>query len=131
LACSTGCSFSKSWCGEAFHELWVQSANVSALPGALPQPSVSPASQQGPWFMELTRSAAVSSWILRMLHINFQVRTYIFILAGLGCFLPTCASHVAGFTDYHSQLIDKNGVSLTFCLVKTWNMILLILKYNF
>jgi hypothetical protein len=30
-----GCSFSKSWCGEAFHELGVQSANVSALPGAL------------------------------------------------------------------------------------------------
>jgi hypothetical protein len=43
-----GCSFSRSWCGEFFHNLGVQSAEVSALPGALPQPSVSPASQQGP-----------------------------------------------------------------------------------
>jgi hypothetical protein len=66
LVCSTGCSFSKSWHGEVFHELRVQSADVSALPCALPQPSVSPASQQSPWFTELTRSAAVSpspSWI--------------------------------------------------------------------
>jgi hypothetical protein len=42
------CSFSRSWCGEAFHDLGVQSAEISALPGALPQPSVFPASQQGP-----------------------------------------------------------------------------------
>jgi hypothetical protein len=66
LVCSAGYSFSVSWCGEAFHQLGVQSANVSALPGALPQPSVSPASQQSSWFMELRRSAAVSQspyWI--------------------------------------------------------------------
>jgi hypothetical protein len=42
------CSFSKSLRGEAFHELGVQGANVLALPGSLPQPSISPASQQGP-----------------------------------------------------------------------------------
>jgi hypothetical protein len=42
------CSFSVSLCGEAFHKLGVQGAEVSALPGALPQSSVSPASQQGP-----------------------------------------------------------------------------------
>jgi hypothetical protein len=66
LTCSTGCSFSKSWRGEAFHELGVQSADVSALPGALLQPSVPPASRQSPWFTELTRSLAVSQsppWI--------------------------------------------------------------------
>jgi hypothetical protein len=59
LVCSTGCSFSKSWHG-------VQSADVSALPGALPHPRVSPSSQQSPRFTELRRSAAVSqspSWI--------------------------------------------------------------------
>jgi hypothetical protein len=37
LACSASYSFSILWCGEAFHELLVQSADVSALPGALPQ----------------------------------------------------------------------------------------------
>jgi hypothetical protein len=61
------CSSSKSWHGGAFHELGVQSADVSALPGALPQSSMSPVSQQSPWFMELTPSEAVSqspSWIL-------------------------------------------------------------------
>jgi hypothetical protein len=66
LACSTVCSFSKSWHGEAFHKLGVQSADVSALPGAFPQPSMSPASQLSPWFTELMQSAAVSqspSWI--------------------------------------------------------------------
>jgi hypothetical protein len=66
LALSAGYSFSKSWHGEAFPKLGVQSAEVSALPGALPQPSMSPASQQSPWLMELMRSAAVSqspSWI--------------------------------------------------------------------
>jgi hypothetical protein len=44
----------------------VQSADVSALPGALPPPSVSLASQQSPSFTELMWSAAVSqspSWI--------------------------------------------------------------------
>jgi hypothetical protein len=42
-----GCSFSKSWCGGAFHKLRVQSAEASSLPGALPQPSMSSSSQQG------------------------------------------------------------------------------------
>jgi hypothetical protein len=37
-------SFSISWHGEVFHGLGVQGAKVSALSGALPQPSVSPAS---------------------------------------------------------------------------------------
>jgi hypothetical protein len=66
LACSAGCSFSKSWHGEGFHELEVRSADVSALPSALPQPRVSPASQQSPWFMEFVWSRAMSllpSWI--------------------------------------------------------------------
>jgi hypothetical protein len=72
LVCSTSYSFSKLWCGEAFHELGVQSADVSALLGALPQPSVSPVSQQSPWFTELMQSAAVSqlpSWISHSLNI--------------------------------------------------------------
>jgi hypothetical protein len=43
-----GCSFSRSWHGAGFHELGVQSAEVSALPGALPQPSVPPVSEQSP-----------------------------------------------------------------------------------
>jgi hypothetical protein len=38
------CSFSVSWC-EVFHGLGVQGTEVSALPCALPQPSVSPESQ--------------------------------------------------------------------------------------
>jgi hypothetical protein len=42
------CSFSVSWYVEAFHRLGVQGAKVSALPGALPQPRVCPASHQGP-----------------------------------------------------------------------------------
>jgi hypothetical protein len=66
FACSAGCSFSKLWHGEDFHELGVQSGDVSALLGALPQPSMSPVSQQSPWFTELTWAAAVSqspSWI--------------------------------------------------------------------
>jgi hypothetical protein len=67
LVCSAGFSFSKSWSREAFQELGVQSADVSIHPGALPQQSVSPASQQSPWFTELTQSAAMSqspSWII-------------------------------------------------------------------
>jgi hypothetical protein len=60
------------WCpGEAFHELGAQSADVSALPCALPHLSVSPASQQGPWVTELRRSVAVSqspSWISPWYH---------------------------------------------------------------
>jgi hypothetical protein len=54
LACSASYSFSVLWHGDAFHELGAQSADVSVLSGALPQPSVSPASQQSPWIMELT-----------------------------------------------------------------------------
>jgi hypothetical protein len=50
LVCSVNCSFSISWHGEAFHELGIQSTDVSALLCALPQPRVSPASQQSPWF---------------------------------------------------------------------------------
>jgi hypothetical protein len=66
LVCRASYSFSISWHGEAFLELGVQSADVSALPGASPQPSVSPVSQQSPWFTELSRFSAVSkfsSWI--------------------------------------------------------------------
>jgi hypothetical protein len=59
LARSASYSFSISWCGESFHELGVQSADVSALPFALLQPSVSPVSQKSPWVMELRRFAAV------------------------------------------------------------------------
>jgi hypothetical protein len=60
LVYSTSCSFSKSWCREAFHELGVQSADVSALPHALPQPSMSPVSLQSPLFTELMQCTAVS-----------------------------------------------------------------------
>jgi hypothetical protein len=42
------CSFSVLWHGEAFHGLGVQGAEVPGLPCALPQPSVSLVSQQGP-----------------------------------------------------------------------------------
>jgi hypothetical protein len=48
LAGNASCAFSKLWHGEAFHELGVQSAEFLALPCALPQPNMSPASQQGP-----------------------------------------------------------------------------------
>jgi hypothetical protein len=64
--CSPSCSVSKSWHGEAFDKLGVQSPEVSALHGALCQPSVSSVSQQSPWFMELTWSAGASQsppWI--------------------------------------------------------------------
>jgi hypothetical protein len=53
------CSFCASWCAKAFHGLWVQGAEVSVLPGALPQSSLSPAPQQGPWLPELTQSMSV------------------------------------------------------------------------
>jgi hypothetical protein len=53
---STNCSFSKLWCGESFHELGIQSADISAVPCASLQPRVSPASQQSSWFTELTWS---------------------------------------------------------------------------
>jgi hypothetical protein len=62
----TSC-FSVWWHGEAFQVLGVQGAEVSALPGALLPPSMTPVSQQSPWFMELTQSVSVSQlpfWIL-------------------------------------------------------------------
>jgi hypothetical protein len=62
LVCSAGCSFSKLWCGEIFQEVRPQRADVSALPGALPHPSVSPESHQSPCFTELTWSVALSQW---------------------------------------------------------------------
>jgi hypothetical protein len=40
-----GCSFSRSWCREAFHDLGAQSAEVSVPPCGLHQQSVSPVSQ--------------------------------------------------------------------------------------
>jgi hypothetical protein len=42
------CSFIVLWHGEDFHGLGVQGVEVSAVPGALPQPRVSHVSQQGP-----------------------------------------------------------------------------------
>jgi hypothetical protein len=60
------CSFSVLWHGEAFHGLGAKGAEVLALTVDLPQPSMSPVSQQGPWFRELTQSASVSQspfWI--------------------------------------------------------------------
>jgi hypothetical protein len=59
--CSTGLwgracySFSILWPGEAFHKLGVQNADVSALPGALLQSSMSPGSRQNPWITEVRR----------------------------------------------------------------------------
>jgi hypothetical protein len=54
------CSFSVSLHGETFHKLGVQGAKVSTLPCALPQPRVSLASQQDPWFTKFMLSASVS-----------------------------------------------------------------------
>jgi hypothetical protein len=59
LASSACYSFSIWWDGEASQELGVQSADVSALPGVLPQSRKSPASCQSPWIMEVRRSVAV------------------------------------------------------------------------
>jgi hypothetical protein len=61
-AYGAGLSFSIWWHGEASHELGVHSADVSALPGVLPQSSRSPASYQSPWIMEVRRSVAVFWW---------------------------------------------------------------------
>jgi hypothetical protein len=44
-----GCSFIRSWCGEAFPDLRVYRAVFLSVPGALPQAGVSPASPQGLW----------------------------------------------------------------------------------
>jgi hypothetical protein len=44
-----GCSFIRSWCGEAFPDLRVYRAVFLSVPGALPQSGVSPASPQGLW----------------------------------------------------------------------------------
>jgi hypothetical protein len=68
------CSFSVSWSKEAFNEIDVQGAEVSALPCALLQPSVSLAFQKVLWFPEFTQSASVSQspffcpFILHSLH---------------------------------------------------------------
>jgi hypothetical protein len=59
------------WHGEDVHGLGVQDAIVSALSGALPQPSVSPASQQGPRFLELTVCVCVPVAILDPLCLSF------------------------------------------------------------
>jgi hypothetical protein len=59
LACSACYYFSIWWHGEASHELGVQSADVSTLPGVLPQSSKSPASYQSPWITEVRRSVAI------------------------------------------------------------------------
>jgi hypothetical protein len=59
LVCSTCYSFSICWGGEASQELGVQSDDVSALPGALPHSSKSPASCQSPWITEVKSSVAV------------------------------------------------------------------------
>jgi hypothetical protein len=67
LVCNTYYSFSMLWGGEAFQELGVQSADVSALLGVLPHSNKSPASCQIPWITEVRRSVAVfrlPSWIL-------------------------------------------------------------------
>jgi hypothetical protein len=59
LGMQRGCSFSIWWGGEASQELGVQNDDVSALPGVLPHSSMSPASHQSPWIMEVRRSVAV------------------------------------------------------------------------
>jgi hypothetical protein len=48
------------WYREDFHWLGVQGAKVSAFPVSSPHPSVSLASQQGPWYREFTLSVSVS-----------------------------------------------------------------------
>jgi hypothetical protein len=66
LACSACYSFSIWWLGELFHEVGVQSADIPALPDALPQSCVSPASYQSPWITGVRRFLAVfwsPSWI--------------------------------------------------------------------
>jgi hypothetical protein len=68
------------------HELCVQSADVSALLCALPQPNVSPASQQSPWFTELRKSAVVSqlpSWISKCIILEFIPSPILFFLPPL------------------------------------------------
>jgi hypothetical protein len=66
LECSASYSFSMWWHREVFHELGVQSADISASPGVLPQSSMSPGSYQSPWITEVRRSVAMfrsPSWI--------------------------------------------------------------------
>jgi hypothetical protein len=48
LVCRACYSFSIWWSGKTSHELRIRSADVSALPGVLPQSSKSPASYQSP-----------------------------------------------------------------------------------
>jgi hypothetical protein len=81
MACGTeaswrwwsACSFSVSWCGESFHGLGIQCADVSAHWCFTSAKCVS-ASQQGPSFPELTQSESVSQspfWILFLFHNYF------------------------------------------------------------
>jgi hypothetical protein len=83
LACSACCSFSIRWYNSfsITQELGVQSADVKALPGVLPQPSMSPASYQSPWIMEVRRSVAVfqlPTWIPPSINIfEKEEKTYI------------------------------------------------------
>jgi hypothetical protein len=44
-----GCSYIRSWCGEAIHDLSLYSVVFLAVPGALPQSGMSPASLQDLW----------------------------------------------------------------------------------
>jgi hypothetical protein len=69
--CGTCYSFSIWWCGEASHKLKVQSADVSALPGVLPQSSKSQASYQSPQITEVRRSVAVF-WLPSSLSISWK-----------------------------------------------------------
>jgi hypothetical protein len=88
VACSICPSFSVWLCGEASHKLGVQSADVSALPGVLPQSSMSPASCQSPWITEVRRSVVVfwsPSWThLFLMVLEFELRVV--------CLLGTCSA---------------------------------------
>jgi hypothetical protein len=53
------CFLRVMWHGEAFHGLGVQSVEILILLGALFLPSVTPASQQYFWFVELILSASL------------------------------------------------------------------------
>jgi hypothetical protein len=48
LVWQPACSFSVLWLGETLHGLGVYGVEISSLPGSLPQPSMSPLSQQDP-----------------------------------------------------------------------------------
>jgi hypothetical protein len=63
------------WCGESFHRLWVQRAEVSALPGALPQPSMSPAShmvREKQWWNSIFSSSSYYYHIFFFFGLEYQ-----------------------------------------------------------